>query len=106
MSHSHSFNSWPFQEPVNTASFTTSQVLEGLRHILEVYHDHEGDWQFLCGTTNDVADLKLVCMGCMLERDPALAKLADLPSGWCAVRDDPQSEWSWEEYEESAEDEA
>ena len=106
MSHSHNFETWPFEEAVNTASFTTKQVLEGLHPIVEVYHDHEGDWQFLCGTTTDIADLKLVCMGCMLERDPTLANLADLPPGWCATRASPQSQWVREEYEESAEDEA
>lgn len=100
MSHSRSFQSWPFPDAVNTASFTTRQVLEGLCPIAEVYHDHDGDWQFLCGTTTDVADLKLVCMGCMLERDPSLSGLADLPPGWRAVREDPHSEWSRDEYDD------
>jgi hypothetical protein len=101
MSHPHNFESWPFPDAINTASFTTRQVLGGLNPIVEVYHDHDGDWQFLCGTTTDVADLKLVCMGCMLERDPSLAALADLPCGWSATRDDPHSEWTRDTYEDS-----
>jgi hypothetical protein len=103
MSHSHSFEFWPFQDAVNTASFTTRQVLDGLP-IVEVYHDHDGDWQFLCGTSLDTADLKLVCLGCMLERDATLAQLAAMPLGWCAVRDTQKDEWVLQEYKESSED--
>jgi hypothetical protein len=78
MSHSHSFHSWPFNLPVETGVFTTRQVLEGLEPIREVYHDPDGDWQFLCGTTLDAADLKLVCLGCMVERDITIGELADI----------------------------
>ena len=106
MSHSHNFQSWPFQDAVNTSSFTTRQVLENLHPIVEVYHDHDGDWQFLCGTTSDTADLKLVCLGCMLERDATLSELADIPPGWYATRETPKSNWVREVYEQSAEDEA
>ena len=104
MSHSHNFESWPFHDAVNTAVFTTRPVLEGLP-IVEVYHDHDGDWQFLCGTTIDEADIKLVCLGCMVERDASLADLAKMPLGWCAVRDSPDDDWVMEECEEDAEDE-
>ncbi len=81
MSHTHNFRFWPFQDAVNTASFATRQALDNAYPIAEVYHDHDGDWQFLCGTTRESEDLKLVCVGCMLERDPALAELADMPRG-------------------------
>ena len=49
--------------------------------ILEVYHDHDGDWQFLCGTTNDTADGRLICMGCVYERFPDMGTFADLAPG-------------------------
>lgn len=100
MSHSHTFTSWPFPDAVNTASFTTRHVLDGSKPVVEVYHDHDGDWQFLCGTTTDVADLKLVCMGCMLERDPSLADLADLPFGWSATRDGQGGRWTRDAFED------
>jgi hypothetical protein len=53
--------------------------MEGLEPIREVYHDPDGDWQFLCGTTLDAADLKLVCLGCMVERDVTIGELAEMP---------------------------
>ena len=105
MSHSHNFLSWTFQEPVETGTFTTKQVLEDGYPILEVYHDPEGDWQFLCGTTTEYEDLKLVCLGCMVERDSGLLNLANLAPGWCAVRESAEAPWFREPYEPS-EDEA
>ena len=99
MSHQHNFDeaNWPFDTPINTASFTTRFVIEGSKPILEVYHENDGDWQFLCGTTVETADVKLVCMGCMLERDPSLGELAALPFGWRAYRNSSGSAWQVEE---------
>ncbi len=106
MSHNHNFQFWPFPDAVNTAVFTTRQVFESQYPIVEVYHDHDGDWQFLCGTTTETKDLKLVCFGCMIERDPTLSKLADMPLGWCATRESAKSEWSKEKYESGDEENA
>ncbi len=102
MSHTHNFSEseWPFDVPINTASFTTKHVLDGSLPILEIYHDHDGEWQFLCGTTNAYEDAKLVCLGCMMERDPSLFQLADLPSGWLASRESPAHPWVREAYED------
>lgn len=99
MSHSHYFAAWPFEEPIDAAVFSTRQVLSNSSPILEVYHDHDGDWQFLCGTTQEAADLKVVCLGCMLERDSTLASLADLPIGWVASRREHAEAWTREPYE-------
>jgi len=103
MSHDHNFKDWPFDTPVNTASFTTKFVIDGSRPIVEVYHDHEGEWQFLCGTTLDSADLKIVCMGCMLDRDSTIAQLALLLPGWRATRASVDQPWHTEEYEDDEE---
>lgn len=105
MSHSHDFSNWPFDTPVNTVSFTTRFVIDGSRPILEVYHDHDGEWQFLCGTTLNSADLKIVCMGCMLDRDPTLAELSRLPEGWKATRASADESWIKEEDEDPDENE-
>ena len=100
MEHLHNFHSWTFRESVNTGVFTTRQVMEGTHPVLDVYHSPDGDWQFLCGTTLETGDLKLVCFGCMIERDSSLLELADLPLSWCAFRDSQEGSWTREEYEE------
>jgi hypothetical protein len=92
--HGHALDGadWPFEIPVDTAVFTTRPVLEG-HPILYVFHDIDGDWQFMCGTTTAEEDARLVCLGCMVSREPELAQLADLPLGWNAYRYEPGGPW-------------
>lgn len=93
--HSHAMDGadWPFGIRVDTAVFTTRPVLEG-HPIRYVFHDVDGDWQFMCGTTNAREDARLVCFGCMISREPELAQFADLPPGWFAYRDAPGGVWT------------
>jgi hypothetical protein len=86
--------SWPFHEGKNQAAFTTRPVLEDNLPILLVSHDEDGDWQFLCGTTNRREDVKIVSLGCIFEHDKSLADLADLPKGWMATRHAKGTAWS------------
>jgi hypothetical protein len=51
-----------------------------------VSHDQDGDWQFLCSTTNETKDGALVSLGDMLGRHGTLGEVADLLEGWMAER--------------------
>jgi len=84
---------WSFHEGKNHAAFTTKRVLNGSHPILLVSHDNEGDWQFLCGTTNRPSDGKIVCLGDIIKRDASIAEVANLPEGWQAVRNSPTGKW-------------
>ena len=87
-------HTWPFTNPPNTAVFTTVHVLERRLPITLVTHDAEdGAWQFLCGTTNDDADGRIVGLATVLDLDPTVAQLADLPLGWRAQRGRPGDPW-------------
>ena len=93
--HDHGFGDqeWPFVDPQNFAAICCRLVLEG-HPILRVSHDEDdGCWQFLCGGSHVSADAKVVCLGCMVKREPALLQLADLPLGWGADRPDNESAW-------------
>jgi hypothetical protein len=84
---------WPFADTPTTASITTRQVLDGAP-ILRVAHDaDDGSWQFLCGTTNDPADARVVGLGRIYARDVTLGELADLPEGWHAWRAAAELPW-------------
>jgi hypothetical protein len=85
-------SSWPFNEGRNRACFTTRRVIGGLP-ILLVIHDQDGDWQFLCGTTNDSENGAIVSLGGALDRDGTLGEVADLPEGWRAERPKIGGEW-------------
>jgi hypothetical protein len=85
---------WQFNDTPNTASFTTTFVLDGAP-ILRVYHDYDGGWQFHGApddpATSDVA--RLVSLGSMIERDATLNELHDLPDGWRAFRTTVRKPW-------------
>tara|TARA_R110001592_G_scaffold343029_1_gene633216 strand:+ start:59236 stop:60090 length:855 start_codon:yes stop_codon:yes gene_type:complete len=97
--HSHDFASadWPFDDPVNLATFTTKYIVENRHPLMLITHDEEGDWQFLCGTTNNSDDVKISCFGCIYERHPEIAEFSNLPRGWLAWREDENSPWIREE---------
>lgn len=101
--HDHSFppDNWPFAEPVNTAAYSTKQVLSRTSPVLVVYHDHEGDWQFLHSEDPEEDDCVLVCLGCAFQLAPAVAELASLPSGWVSVRTTEQDPWASTPYEDN-----
>ena len=92
-----------FREERDVAVFTTRQVLEGLP-ILRVIHESSGDWQFLCDTTYEINDLKVVALAELVKRDPTLNELFQLNYGWQARRVVAAADWQKEEYE-SEEDE-
>ena len=100
--HTHSFTHWPFDDPVDTAAFCTEGVAQRRLPALQVTHDIDGDWQFLDASSDDPGQPVIACLGCVLEHDPTLAQIADLPPGWSAWRDEAGGEWErWErEYEE------
>ena len=86
--------SWRFQDPTNTASFTTACVLNEAHPIRLVTHDaDDGAWQFLCGDANDSADARVVGLGSIVELDSSVADLADLPLGWRAWRSAAGEPW-------------
>jgi hypothetical protein len=87
-------NSWPFDQTPKTAALTTRQVLEEKRDVRVVIHySDDNSWAFLCGTTQDKRDGRVVGMGEAVEIDDSLLTVADLPPGWCAQRDFRGGPW-------------
>jgi len=99
--HVHRFEpkEWPFQEASNTVAFTNHRVLRENHPVLLVSHDHEGDWQFLCGG-EDPGECLIVCLGCAFENDKTVGLVADLPAGWIAWRSSVTERWQREPREE------
>lgn len=85
-----------FNESPMLGVITTSRVLAG-EPILMVTHDEDdGGWQFLCGTTNDPTQGRIVHLAALVARDPTLQELADLPLGWVAWRRTAADAWTRE----------
>jgi len=84
-----------FPDSNNTAVYTTRQVIREGLPVLYVYHDEDdGAWQFMCGTSNKVSDGMVVALEEVLELDPSLEELGDLPLGWMAWRASRGKPWS------------
>src|SRR5687767_10513734 len=95
MRHTHGDRDHPgFHGTQEKFPYSCVHVLEQNHPVLRVTHDTgDGAWQFLCGCVHDVSEGRLVCIGCILERDATLGQLADLPIGWCADRESLDSSW-------------
>ena len=98
--HRHNFlpDAWPFRVSENTLAYTSSRVLEEAAPIVLVFHDHDGDWQFLHGEVGEADECKLICMGCVYDLDNSVGILADLPPGTIAYRDSVADPWQSEPY--------
>ncbi|MFC5480329.1 DUF4262 domain-containing protein [Massilia suwonensis] len=100
--HTHSFASWPFADPVDTVSYCTAKVAHERLPVLQVAHDWDGDWQFLDATTEEPGECVLLCLGCVVERDATLAEISDLPRGHGAFRPFVGAPWEcWEKPHEA-----
>jgi predicted adenylyl cyclase CyaB len=85
---------WRFADSQNTAVVTLERILRGASSILLVTHDAEdGGWQFLDGEHVFEEDGATVLLGEMVQFDPSLLELADLPVGWHVWRAAPNQPW-------------
>lgn len=84
---------WPFEDPKDTATLTTRHVNNGTHPILLVTHDEDGDWQFLCGTTNSPDDAVVICLADISKAHPSVNELHDLPRNWMAERESETHPW-------------
>jgi hypothetical protein len=84
---------WPFAEPRNVAVVTVRQVFSGAPILLVTHDTEDGIWQFLPGVTFSVSDAMVVALEEVVEQDPSLLSLADLPGGWRAERISPAEHW-------------
>ena len=92
---SESPTDWPFpDDPPNVAVIATREIVDGSQWIALVSLDEEdGDWQFIGPGGAQMDEAMVVALSTVFERDPSIAELADLPLGWKAWRDGPDTPW-------------
>lgn len=90
-------NHWPFAAGPDTLASTTVAILDRKRPVLFVEHDAKGYWHVYDGSTLfNLSDVALAPLRELLDQEPALAELADLPKAWRAMRTDKDSPWERE----------
>jgi hypothetical protein len=78
---------WPFEDPRNVSTITVRQIVREGAPILYVTRDSDdGAWQFLPGGDVTVEDALVLALSEIVDLDPTVAELANLPAGWEAYR--------------------
>ncbi len=79
-----------------TRVIVCSHVVDGGLPVLQVMHEPDGEWQFLCGGTDHVSadQVRFACWTCMKEQDPSLASVNDLWLGYMVTRRTLADRWS------------
>lgn len=88
-------NKWLFLDPPNTAVFISRRILDGEEWIYYVSHDTEdGAWQFhpKSGPTPE-SETAIVALRVVIDLDPSIISLMNLPLGYCAWRDERTDDW-------------
>ena len=84
-----------FDQSGDTACITCSHVMDEGAPVLFVTHDaDDGGWQFLCGREHDIEDAIVIGMGHIIDMDPTLNGLHDMPEGYGASRESLGAQWA------------
>lgn len=86
----------PFSETPDLGVFTSGRVMEDGDPICLVFHDENGDWQFLSGYEERADEIRLIHVHHVIGWAPEVLSLVDLPVGWKAWRDTPEDDWNRE----------
>jgi hypothetical protein len=82
--------------PINPhqKAYVCTHVFDDVKPILLVSRD-DGDWSFLCGEGHEdsASSYRVVGIGHLLDRDPSLQSLLDLPPDWEAERKTTGDAW-------------
>lgn len=84
---------WVFEDPRNVAVFVDRRIIREGHWIAYVTHDSDdGAWQFHTAAAEAERPM-IVSLESVVNRDPTIAGLADLPLGWCAWRTSAGELW-------------
>ena len=84
---------WPFAESHSRRALTTIQVVRGKEPVRFVGRFSDGDYQFVCETTDDEADIVVTTLGWLLDHDPTLKAVGKLAPGESRLRDHEGAKW-------------
>lgn len=85
-----------FDDPLNTAVFTTKFVIKDKKEITYVTHDEDdGAWQFFSNDKWEKFEdvVMIVGLGTIISFDSTLLEIADLPYGYYATRESKNDKW-------------
>lgn len=87
---------WQFDDQPNTAVLANRKIFLSGEWIAYVSHDSDdGCWQFHTNQSEALieTDAVLISLQSVVNLDPSIMALADLPLGWCAWRYSIEDVW-------------
>ncbi len=85
---------YPFSEHPEKLVFTCCHFLEGEKPLtFAAHHFDDNNWQFLCSEHHADTDAVIITIGELLELDPSIEELCDLPVGYLATRKNKNAKW-------------
>lgn len=88
---------WPISAQADEDCSTVKDIVDGVMPILSALYDLDAcRWCFM--TNEEILPMECVeaPLKDIVERDPSLLHLADLPPGWIATRESLRSPWIYE----------
>jgi len=82
-----------YSDNLNLAVITTTYVMIRKSPIVYVFHNIEDDWQFLSAETVPATEAMLVGLGEIIEFDPTVIEVLNMPLNHEAFRKDKDSGW-------------
>jgi hypothetical protein len=87
-------NDWPFDQPRDCLTISLRSIVFDGQPILFVSHDEDDHgWQFLDGGEPEMANAAVVALSEIVDLDPSVLAIADLPPGWRAWRKSTDDAW-------------
>lgn len=90
-------DAWPFDQPRNCATLTSTHVMREGKLVTRVYHDEDDHgWQFYSEEGSSTSSALIVTLEEVVTMDLSLLKVAHLPPGWQASRASIEDTWHFE----------
>jgi len=83
-----------FNESLNTAVLTSKYVMSRESPIVYIAHHDDGTWEFWGKEIIDEAEIMVVSLGQIIQVDPSVLDVADLPVEFNAIREKEKSPWN------------
>ena len=82
-----------FPENLNTAVLTSKYVLARESEIIYIAHHADGMWEFWGKEQIDESEIVVVALSDIINLDPTVLEVADLPNGFNALRESRNDKW-------------
>lgn len=89
-----SSSKWLFSDPPSTMVATQRLVIEKKNPVLFIFHDKDGDWQFLANEKARVDQVVELSLSDIVALDSSIIQVGQLKRGWKACRTDSKSPWN------------